>query len=71
MLLASGRGAVSAARAMTVREQETLLHALELWRKTLGEMSWEDRAEAALALLIVRDNEIEELRRRIQQEEIK
>ena len=56
---------------MTVREQETLLHALELWRKTLGEMSWEDRAEAALALLIVRDSEIEELRRRIQQEEIK
>jgi hypothetical protein len=52
---------------MTVREQETLLHALELWRKALGEMSWEGRAESALALLIVRDEELEELRRRIQQ----
>jgi hypothetical protein len=56
---------------MTVREQETLHHALELWRKAVGEMSWETRAEAALALLIVRDEEIEELRRRIQQGEIK
>lgn len=62
---------MSAASAMTVREQETLLHALELWRKALGEMSWEGRAEAALALLIVRDNELEDLRRRIQREEIK
>jgi hypothetical protein len=55
---------------MTVREQETLLHALELWRKAVGEMSWEARAEAALALHIVRDDELEELRRRIQQGEI-
>jgi hypothetical protein len=37
---------------MTVREQESLLHELELWRKALGEMSWEARAEAALTLLI-------------------
>ena len=51
---------------MTVREQETLLRALDLWRKAVGEMTWEGRAEAALALLIVRDDEIEALRRRIQ-----
>ncbi len=56
--------------AMTVREQETLLQALDLWRKAVGEMTWEVRAEAALALLMVRDDEIEELRRRIQQGEI-
>jgi hypothetical protein len=55
---------------MTVREQETLLQALDLWRKAVGEMSWETRAEASLALLIVRDDEIEELRRRIRQGEI-
>jgi hypothetical protein len=55
---------------MTVREQETLLRALDLWRKAVGEMSWEGRAEAALALLIVRDDEIGALRRRIQREEI-
>jgi len=35
---------------MTVREQETLLHALDLWRKAVGEMIWEARAEAALCL---------------------
>jgi hypothetical protein len=33
-------------------------------------MSWEARAAAALALLIVRDDELEELRRRIQAGEI-
>jgi len=55
---------------MTIREQETLLQALDLWRKAVGEMTWEVRAEAALALLMVRDDEIEELRRRIQQGEI-
>jgi hypothetical protein len=55
---------------MTVREQETLLQALDLWRKAVGAMSWEARAEAALALLIVRDDEIEALRRRIQRGEI-
>ncbi len=55
---------------MTVREQETLLRALDLWRNTVAQMNWEDRAEAALALLIVRDDEIETLRRRIQRGEI-
>jgi len=39
---------------MTVREQETLLRALDLWRTAVGQMSWEERAGAALALLIVR-----------------
>ncbi|HEY7248902.1 MAG TPA: hypothetical protein VIG37_00280 [Methylomirabilota bacterium] len=55
---------------MTVREQETLLQALDLWRKAVGEMTWEARAEASLALLLVRDEEIEILRGRIQQGEI-
>jgi hypothetical protein len=55
---------------MTVREQETLLRALDLWQTAVGEMTWEERANAALALLIVRDNELEELRRRIQRGEI-
>jgi hypothetical protein len=55
---------------MTVREQETLLRALDLWRTAVGQMTWEGRAEAALALLIVRDEEIETLRRRIQRGEI-
>lgn len=55
---------------MTVREQETLLHALDLWRKAVGEMTWEARAEASLALLLVRDEEIEALRSRIQRGEI-
>lgn len=55
---------------MTVREQETLLRALDLWRAAVGQMSWAKRAEAALALLIVRDDEIETLRRRIQRGEI-
>jgi hypothetical protein len=50
---------------MTVREQETLLRALDLWRTAVGQMSWERRAEAAIALLIMRDDEIETLRRRI------
>jgi hypothetical protein len=45
---------------MTVREQETLLQGVELWQMAVGAMSWEARAEAALALLIVRDDEIEE-----------
>ncbi len=52
---------------MTVREQETLLRALDLWRTAVGQMTWEQRAEAALELLIVRDDEIEELRRCIEQ----
>ena len=51
---------------ITVREQETLLRALDLLREALGAMGWEARAEAALALLIVRDDELEDLRRRIQ-----
>jgi hypothetical protein len=55
---------------MTVREQETLLRALDLGRTAVGQMSWEERAGAALALLIVRDDEIETLRRRIQWGEI-
>ena len=55
---------------MTVREQETLLRALDLWRTAVGGMTWESRAEAALALLIVRYDEIEALRRRIQRGEI-
>jgi hypothetical protein len=55
---------------MTVREQETLLRALDLWRKAVGEMTWETRAEASLELLLVRDEEIEDLRGRIQRGEI-
>ena len=55
---------------MTVREQETLLRALDLWQAAVGHMTWEERADAALALLIVRDDELEELRCRIQQGEI-
>ena len=51
---------------MTVREQETLLRALDLWRSAVGQMNWEERANAALDLLIVRDDELEDLRRRIQ-----
>jgi hypothetical protein len=65
-----GRGGAVRRIAMTVREQETLLRGLHLWRKAVGAMSWEARAEASLALLIVRDDEIEELRRRIQAGEI-
>jgi len=34
---------------MTVREQETLLRALDLWRTAVGQMSWEERAGTALA----------------------
>ena len=37
---------------MTVREQETLLQALDFWRKAVGEMTWEVRAEAALTMLL-------------------
>jgi hypothetical protein len=55
---------------MTVREQETLVRALDLWRNAVGEMSWEARADAALALLIVRDDELEALRGRIERGEI-
>jgi hypothetical protein len=55
---------------MTVREQETLLRALDLWRSAVGQMNWEERANAALDLLIVRDDEIEDLRRRIQRGEV-
>jgi hypothetical protein len=55
---------------MTVREQETLLRALDLWQTAVGQMNWEDRAEAALALLLIRDDELEGLRRRIQRGEI-
>lgn len=51
---------------MTVREQETLLRALDLWRDTVIQMTWETRAEATLALLIVRDDELETLRSRIE-----
>ena len=54
---------------MSVREQETLLRALDLWQTAVGKMNWEERANAALALLIVRDNELEELRGRIQRGE--
>jgi len=35
---------------MTVREQETLLRALDLWRAAVGQMNWEERANAALDL---------------------
>ena len=55
---------------MTVREQETLLRALDLWRAAVGEMTWEQRAEASLALLIVRDEELEALRGRIERGEV-
>jgi hypothetical protein len=51
-------------------EQDTVLQGLDLWRKAVGAMSWEARAAAALALLIVGDDELEELRRRIQAGEI-
>lgn len=56
---------------MTIREQETILRALDLWRAAVGQMTWEERAEASLSLLVVRDDELEELRRRIQQGEIR
>jgi hypothetical protein len=36
---------------MTVREQETLLRTLDLWRTAVGQMNWEDRAEAAPRLV--------------------
>jgi hypothetical protein len=55
---------------MTVREQETLLQALDLWRKAVGEMTWEARAEAALAMLLIRDQEIEDLQRKIRERQI-
>jgi hypothetical protein len=55
---------------MTVREQETLLRALNLWRVAVGQMTWEERAEASLALLVVRDEELEALRDRIERREI-
>jgi hypothetical protein len=55
---------------MTTREQETLLRALACWRTAVGHMTWEERAEASLALLIVRDEELEALRGRIEQGEI-
>ena len=32
--------------------------ALDLWRTAVGQMSWERRAEAAIALLVVRDDEL-------------
>jgi hypothetical protein len=48
-----------------------LLRALELWRRAVGEMTWEARAEAALDLLIVKDDELETLRHRIESGEIK
>jgi hypothetical protein len=55
---------------MTTREQETLLRALDCWRAAVGQMTWEERAEASLALLIVRDDELEALRDRIERGEI-
>lgn len=55
---------------MTVRERETLLQALDLWRNAVGQMSWEARAEASLALLIVRDDELQALRDRIERGEL-
>ena len=36
-----------------MREQGTLLRALDLWRAAVGQMNWEERATAALDLLIV------------------
>jgi hypothetical protein len=56
---------------MTVREQETLLRALDLWQTAVGHMTWEERANAALALLIMRDDELEALRRRIRRGEVR
>jgi len=44
--------------------------ALDLWQTVVGQMSWERRAVAAIALLIVRDDELEAVRRRIQRGEI-
>ena len=55
---------------MTVREQETLLRGLDLWRDALIQMTWEARGEAAHALLIVRDDELDALRTRIERGEI-
>lgn len=63
-------GAPPESDAMTTREQETLLRALDLWRAAVGQMTWEERAEASLALLIVRDDELEALRGRIEGGEI-
>jgi hypothetical protein len=56
---------------MTVREVETLLKALDAWRAAVGQMTWEARAEASLALLIVRDDELENLRQRIERGDIR
>lgn len=56
---------------MTVREQETLFRALELWSKAVGAMTWEERAESSLGLLIVRDDELQALRSRIERGEIR
>jgi hypothetical protein len=47
-----------------------LLRALDLWRVAVGQMTWEQRAEASLALLIVRDEELEALRGRIERAEV-
>lgn len=69
-LAARGIGNRRGREAMTVREQETLLRALDLWQAAVGNMTWEERANAALALLIVRDDEIDALRRRIQRGEV-
>jgi len=55
---------------MTGRERETLLQALDLWRKDVEQMTPERRVEAALADLIVTDAELEALRTQIEEGEI-
>lgn len=55
---------------MTVRERETLLQALDLWRTVVRRMPQEERDLAALADFIVRDNELEALRGRLERGEI-
>lgn len=66
----SGPRSLLGGEPMTVRERETLLQALDVWRNAVGQMTWETRAEASLALLIVKDDELAALRTRIERGEI-
>jgi hypothetical protein len=55
---------------MTAREKATLIEALDCWRKDVAHMTPVARDEAALADLIVRDDELEALRGKIERAEI-
>jgi hypothetical protein len=56
---------------MTVREQETLLKALDAWRAAVGQMRWGARDGASLALLVVRGGGLDNLRQRIERGDIR